>query len=194
MSTFHPDPKAAARHVATREEWKDLVREKAAPCRVCGSLIGLEMHHLVNRSQQGDDVADNLIPLCIAHHGLITRRDHATAHAVRASLTPEEAAYCAAKKSWAWLDERYPEGGGVLCSRCKRPVRAQEPRSAPRKRSRWQCSVPDDEEDGAAILDELIQSARERLAPLMGWSGDVAAYYVLVAVLHFFLTSNKEPA
>ncbi len=182
MTTFHPDPKPDARHVATREEWADIARQKAGPCRVCGSLYGIELHHLVNRSQRGDDTANNVIPLCQGCHRQVTNRDHAVVHLVRASLTVEEEMYCVHKKSQWWLDDTYPTGGDVLCSRCKRPVRAQEPRSAPRKRKRYQCSCPDDAEDGVEILIALVQANRERLKDVMGWSDDVPDYYVHIAV------------
>lgn len=36
-------------------------------CRVCGERA-TEPHHIVLRSQQGDDVEDNLMPLCLEHH------------------------------------------------------------------------------------------------------------------------------
>jgi 5-methylcytosine-specific restriction endonuclease McrA len=37
-------------------------------CQECGSLTQLEVHHLVKRSQLGDDVMDNLITLCAHCH------------------------------------------------------------------------------------------------------------------------------
>jgi 5-methylcytosine-specific restriction endonuclease McrA len=37
-------------------------------CQKCGSLIRLEVHHLIKRSQLGDDVMDNLITLCVHCH------------------------------------------------------------------------------------------------------------------------------
>lgn len=64
--------------------------------------------------------------------------------------------------------------------------RAPQP---PRNRATIGIHVPKDErEDGAGILDDLIQQARERLSEDMGWEDDVPPYFVLVAVLHDWLT------
>lgn len=87
-------------------------------CRACGRSygIGVSMHHLVNRSQGGDDVADNLVPLCgdgtRGCHGALT--DHRRgweriAAALRHNLTPAEKRYIITHKSAEWLDTHYPE-------------------------------------------------------------------------------------
>ena len=49
---------------------KALARYHAAQprCEVCGQKAMAEPHHLVPRSQQGDDVAENLLSLCWSHH------------------------------------------------------------------------------------------------------------------------------
>ena len=38
-------------------------------CQECGSMEGLEVHHLKPRSRLGDDVMHNLITLCASCHG-----------------------------------------------------------------------------------------------------------------------------
>ena len=38
-------------------------------CQDCGRRSNLEVHHLRQRSQQGEDTAENLITLCAACHG-----------------------------------------------------------------------------------------------------------------------------
>ena len=38
-------------------------------CQECGSMEGLEVHHMNPRSHLGDDVVDNLISLCVSCHG-----------------------------------------------------------------------------------------------------------------------------
>ena len=39
-------------------------------CEICGNTRGLQIHHIVKRSQQGKDDLDNLILLCWnCHHG-----------------------------------------------------------------------------------------------------------------------------
>lgn len=191
MTTVTPDPKPEARHVADREQWERIVFAKAGPCRGCGGA-GESFHHLVPRSLRGDDVEANVVPLC-GHgtkgcHGVLENHTggwEEVAHAVRHSLTPLEVAYVKTKKSRAWLERYYP-AGGTLCAKCKAPLKAserpQEP-SEPRKRKRWVISVPDDAEDGADVLDGLVNAARPRVAEALGYEGDVPPYYVVSAVL-----------
>jgi HNH endonuclease len=40
-------------------------------CQACGSLRGLEVHHIQRRSQSGDDSEGNLITLCSDCHRAI---------------------------------------------------------------------------------------------------------------------------
>ncbi len=40
-------------------------------CQLCGSLSGLEVHHIQRRSQSGEDSEDNLITLCSDCHRAI---------------------------------------------------------------------------------------------------------------------------
>jgi 5-methylcytosine-specific restriction endonuclease McrA len=47
------------RAVLQRDAWR---------CQKCGSLKQLEVHHLIKRSQLGDDIMDNLITLCAHCH------------------------------------------------------------------------------------------------------------------------------
>lgn len=48
------------REVLERDGWR---------CQYCGTTQNLEVHHLVPRSQGGDDDAQNLITLCARCHG-----------------------------------------------------------------------------------------------------------------------------
>ena len=185
------DPKPDARIVASADEWHGIVGQKFGPCRVTGETTGhIDMAHLVSRGQRGDDIPDNLIPLRHDLHMIL--HDHSPgweeiAHAIRHSLTPAETAYIVSKKSRWWLNKTYPKGDVSLCARCKRVMdaaeRPQEAPQAPRKRKRYVITVPDDAEDGADVLDALIDLHRARLAPELGWTDDVPPYYVLAAVL-----------
>jgi ATP-dependent DNA helicase RecQ len=38
-------------------------------CQECGSMEGLEVHHIKRRSQLGGDMIRNLITLCVGCHG-----------------------------------------------------------------------------------------------------------------------------
>jgi 5-methylcytosine-specific restriction endonuclease McrA len=48
--------------ILKRDSWR---------CQGCGSLRGLEVHHIRSRSQSGDDSEDNLITLCADCHRAI---------------------------------------------------------------------------------------------------------------------------
>lgn len=87
---------------------------EGAECRLCGVRRLLERHHLVPRSQRGDDVDENIVPLCGGFtdgcHRLITENDPAALALLRGRLWPEEEAYVARKRGWGWLEQRYPAG------------------------------------------------------------------------------------
>lgn len=94
----------------------------------------------------------------------------------------------------SWADPRevmieIPEGFTLPKSRAKRERKSEKPRN----RVNVTVNVPKDErEDGAGILDDLIQQGRELLAEDMGWDEDVPAYFVLVAILHDWLTGFQS--
>jgi hypothetical protein len=108
-----PDPKPRPRIRATTNQWKAIRARKliGRPCRLCGDPA-TNLHHIVPRSQGGDDVAANLVEICgsgtTGHHGLVEARDPATRSALRALLTAEEVAYVRERKGDAWLDDNYP--------------------------------------------------------------------------------------
>ena len=120
---FQSDPKPARRLRADKRERQQLRMEKLGPCRGCApetlSPFPVTIHHLVPRSLGGDDVADNLIPLCgdgsTGCHGLWESgwpADEArivTAR-IRASLSAGESGYVVRKKGEVFLDRYYPKG------------------------------------------------------------------------------------
>lgn len=92
------------RIVASPKQWAAIVEAKQGPCRVCtdpaanGRLYGrIEFHHLVSRAALGDDVADNIAPLCPSCHLLVTQRIAHVLAILAANLTDAEYAYCIAK-------------------------------------------------------------------------------------------------
>ncbi len=146
------------------------------------------------------------------------------AHAIRASLTRDELAYVLRKKGQDWLDEHYPSGllseGGIarepssvrdrmpgvadpeppsesslLCARCRRqlsPEKSGEAKKRPRKQKT--ISVPADEmENGLDAFDALLAACDEELVRARGGEPR-SAYYVLMDVMAFFVTTPKEAA
>lgn len=113
---WNSDPKEGPRIRASRDEWRELQVLKAGPCRICGNGwkdgMAIGLHHLVARSLLGDDVPENLVPLCgsgtTGCHGKVEDRDPEACSTLRKNLTAEEIAYCLRKKGELWLDSRYP--------------------------------------------------------------------------------------
>ena len=95
MAQVAPDPKPRKRIVATKAEWAAIAEAKQGPCRICrrvesnGSVHSkIQLHHLIRRSQGGDDVPENIVPLCGECH----RRLH-DGRLVSLRLTAAEKAY-----------------------------------------------------------------------------------------------------
>lgn len=79
-------------------------------CRGCGIGGYFARHHLVNRSQGGDDVENNLVPLCVLCHDAFHFGPNSdfVGSRIRYSLSKEETAYVVAKKGEWFLDRFYP--------------------------------------------------------------------------------------
>jgi len=101
-----PDPKPERRIRVSPREWNRLHDEKGGPCRLCGDRK-YELHHLVGRDLGGDDVADNLVPLCRAHHGEVQELKEVASSALGRLLTPEERSYVMLTKGQAFLGRYY---------------------------------------------------------------------------------------
>jgi 5-methylcytosine-specific restriction endonuclease McrA len=91
------------RKVASAKQWQAIQAAKLGPCRVCvapsrngGGFQShrIQLHHIVPRDLGGDDVPENIAPVCGDCHGKITRRETTALHALAASLTDAEYAYC----------------------------------------------------------------------------------------------------
>jgi hypothetical protein len=113
-----PDPRPRARHRARQREWAELHRAKHGRCRICGRLP-TQLHHLVARSQSGDDTADNLVPLCSDHHSAVHAGDLLARTLLGGRLTDAEVGYVVDRRGAAWLEERYPEP--LASFRCRNP-------------------------------------------------------------------------
>lgn len=98
---LHRPARRRARITATKAQWAEIAAAKLGPCRVCcdpghnGSQFGrIQLHHLVSRSQLGDDVADNIVPLCLRCHESVTLRRSEALMLLVESLSEDEVLYC----------------------------------------------------------------------------------------------------
>lgn len=107
------DPKPEQRIFDPSAGYDKLRREQR--CRLCGERfykgMGLSRHHLIPKSQGGDDLEANIIPLC----GDGTRGCHGQVEAfpearwlLRSKLSDEERRYAIRKVGRARFDRRYP--------------------------------------------------------------------------------------
>jgi hypothetical protein len=108
-----PDPKSRSlargerryrRKVASPKQWQAIIAAKTGPCRLCVTPSSnghgfrpVTFHHLVPRGLGGDDVEDNIVPLCVFDHMFVTAREPDTLAALAASLTDSEYAYVVGK-------------------------------------------------------------------------------------------------
>jgi hypothetical protein len=112
-----PDFKQPARQKASQADW-DTVRADKLVNRLCRVCMGpaTSLHHMVPRSLGGDDVADNLVPLCgtgtTGCHGLVEARNPVACGMLRDSLSVLELQYVVFRKSLAFLDSYYPQDSG----------------------------------------------------------------------------------
>lgn len=108
-----PNPRPVRRRRSANAGRKKCLSPESE-CRLCGVRRALERHHLVPRSQSGDDYEENLVPLCGPGandcHRKITENDPEALALLRGRLFPEEEAYCAFRMGWGWLERRYPSG------------------------------------------------------------------------------------
>jgi hypothetical protein len=96
------------RKVAGPKQWQALSAQKMGPCRVCWShragATFMQLHHLVSREDHGDDVADNLVPVCGECHDAVTRRVETICRLLLTRLSDAEYAYMIQRGG-----EDYPE-------------------------------------------------------------------------------------
>lgn len=100
------------RKVASPKQWQAIMAAKVGPCRVCEAIsgttkqpeYGVQYHHLVSRQDGGDDVTDNIVPVCSLHHGDVTGRSRNHAKLLLSTLSDAEYAYMVERGG-----EDYPE-------------------------------------------------------------------------------------
>ncbi len=84
------------RKVASPKQWQAFRAAKGGPCRVCAEHA-TQLHHVIARGRGGDDVADNLVPVCADCHHAITLRMSEPCRVLASSLTDAEYAYAVEK-------------------------------------------------------------------------------------------------
>lgn len=124
-----PDPKARTlargprryrRKVASPKQWQAIIAAKETPCRCCFVVMdkagttgngkvqeAVEFHHVVSRQDGGDDVADNIVPLCHYCHDAITRRVPECCNALITRLTDAEYAYAIQRGGEGYFERAY---------------------------------------------------------------------------------------
>lgn len=118
-----PQPKSAQlargrrryrRIIASPKQWQAIQAAKVGPCRVCGDpgsngrVHGMiQLHRVVSREDFGDDLADNIVPLCYLCHGQVTMRQEKAARALLASLTDAEYAYMVERGGEDYAERAY---------------------------------------------------------------------------------------
>lgn len=118
-----PDPKSRSltrgrpkyrRIVASPKSWQRIADAKLGPCRVCGSqgsngaLHGkIQLHHIVSREDHGDDVEENIAPLCPVDHTYVTQREPVACRAFLLTLTDAEYSYAVERGGEAYFERAY---------------------------------------------------------------------------------------
>lgn len=91
------------RKVASPKQWQAIITAKGSVCRLAQSPVtherwgAVQYHHVVPRDMGGDDVAENIVPLCGIDHDLVTARQTDVLLRLMESLTESERAYVVGK-------------------------------------------------------------------------------------------------
>jgi hypothetical protein len=117
LRQVEPDPRPSKRLRASQADWSDIHQEFAHACCVNCGLPYQSLHHVVPRSQGGDDYKANLAPMCgdgtRGCHGIL--ESHApgwerVAAAVRVYVLTNRprCVYVIGKLGWDRFNKRYP--------------------------------------------------------------------------------------
>ena len=99
------------RKVASPKQWQAIIAAKLTgkPCRVMEDFRRADvLHHIIPRSLGGDDVAENLVPMCDVCHVIIHSIPNAPElHWLLANLSDAEYAYAVGKAGEDWAERIY---------------------------------------------------------------------------------------
>jgi hypothetical protein len=93
---LHRGERRYRRKVASAKSWQKIWDAKRGPCRVCSDrsfTSVIDPHHLVRREDAGDDVPDNIVPLCRGCHEALHKRAPAICRLLLSKLSDAEYAY-----------------------------------------------------------------------------------------------------
>jgi hypothetical protein len=142
----------------------------------------MHKHHRKRRSQGGGDEPANIIEVPDALHQWI--HDH-----------PDQA-YEIGLLVHSWEDPEdisisLPEEVIDTVAKVRKKAKVEKKDEKPRPKVNVTIKVPKDEqEDGAEALRTLIDECRSELLEEMGWQENVPPYFVLIAVLHDWLSGR----
>lgn len=96
------------RKVASAKDWQRLHAEKDGPCRVCSCRpAAIHLHHVVTREDRGDDIADNLVPVCAPCHDALHRRVATICRLLLTRLSDAEYSYAVERGGEAYFERAY---------------------------------------------------------------------------------------
>lgn len=181
-------------------------------CAVHGCSEPSERHHLWRRSFLAGDywwvmlpdarVVGNCVGLCSTHHRKVTENTAMIAFLDDLFVYGAEEGVIT-KLAWQppgveqvqlVEHEHHVDSLGQECPTCHQKIRVKGPPEKRKNRRTWSIAVPKDEqENGALVLDELIDGARERLAEAGVSYGDEHKYkyHVLALSLGLFVQHGE---
>ena len=200
---------------ANRSEVKGVLGEAYITPGVCSNPFcgkpGVDKHHIVRRSELGGPYdwveyngvrIGNVCLLCReCHRGITENRtmiqwsilgyyEWVDGPVVR-KLDPHPPVGTTPDMSGGYKPQPPPD----VCPECKRPHRRKGANEQKRERKSWAVHVPaDHREDGADVLDTLLEEARKLMAVagLPYGDEDNARYFVLAATLGLFVQHANE--
>ena len=95
------------RKIASPKQWQAIIEAKRGPCRVCRDERFIQYHHLIPRDMGGEDVADNIVPVCAECHWNLTAKRIGAPLSLVSGLTDSEYAYAVEKAGEAVWERLY---------------------------------------------------------------------------------------
>lgn len=137
------DPRPPKREKASRKGWEAIHAQfEYAVCTHC-ALRPIELHHVVSRSQGGDDVVENLCPLCHVCHMKLEGHEtgwERVAASVRqyVILSRPRCVYVIGKIGWDRFNARYPMLNESEGSPADGPLKASQTTGSSDSLSDWE--------------------------------------------------------